>query len=278
MKRTPFLFFAFALSLVPTPLRAGQISSASPERNIDGIMDNSFLVEEAYNQEAGVVQHIGTAFYSRTGRNGPDDEAWDMTFTQEWPLVSQKHQVGFTAPYSFLESGGQSDNGAGDLLLNYRYQAYFDEKTLRAFAPRLSLILPTGSDDFSDETLGAQINLPFSTTVGDKWFFHFNGGTTFLPQAESAQDENLWHGNLGASAIFAATRDFHFLVEWIGQWEDDGSQHEFTTVISPGARLAINFPNESQLVVGLAAPIGLTEASPNFGVFLYCSFEHFFNR
>lgn len=58
-------------------------------RNVTGIMDNSFLVEEAYNQEAGVVQHIFNAFYAVDRAPGPDDSAWNLTFTQEWPIASR---------------------------------------------------------------------------------------------------------------------------------------------------------------------------------------------
>ena len=276
MKTSKQILF-LALLLFPVMPRAGEIETG-PERNVDGIMDNSFLVEEAYNQEAGVVQHIAGAFFTRTSRRGPDDEAWELGFTQEWPFLSQTHQVGFTTRFSFEESGGRSDSGAGDLLINYRYQAYFNERTLQAFAPRASLILPTGADGFSDETVGLQINLPFSTALGDKWFLHANAGTTFLPEAESADDADLWHGHLGGSAIYAPSKNVHLLLEWIGQWEDDGRKHEFVSVISPGVRVAFNFANESQLVLGIAAPIGVTEAAPDFGVFLYCSFEHFFHR
>ncbi len=45
-----------------------------------GIQDNSFLVEEAYNQNFGVVQHISsfTRFF--------DSKDWNYTFTQEWPV------------------------------------------------------------------------------------------------------------------------------------------------------------------------------------------------
>src|ERR1041384_3024217 len=104
---------------------AGQTAHAdSPARNVDGIMDNSFLVEEAYNQEPGVVQHIFTASYGVKQLAGPDDKAWNPTFTQEWPVFSQRHQFSYTVPYYFLESGGQSKDGLGDILLNYRYQAY----------------------------------------------------------------------------------------------------------------------------------------------------------
>ena len=49
------------------------------------IQDNSFLIEEAYNQEAGVVQHISA--FSRA-----EGGAWLYTFTQEWPLGGIDHQ------------------------------------------------------------------------------------------------------------------------------------------------------------------------------------------
>lgn len=255
------------------------------DRNVDGILDNSFLVEEAYNQEAGVVQHIFTARYGLDRQPGPDSENWEFAFTQEWPLFSQTHQLSYTVPYSFVRGGGQPDDGVGDVLLNYRYQAWFDEHTLRAFAPRFSLILPTGDErrGFGEDTLGYQANLPFSTALGDKAFVHLNAGTTFLPDAASAGGRDLWHFNLGASAIYAATRDLHFLVEWIGEWNETpqvGSslRHEFTSVISPGLRKAFNFDGGVQVVAGVATPIGLTGSAPDYGVFLYLSFEHSFIR
>ena len=64
------------------------------EKKEGPIQDNSFLVEEAYNQEAGVVQHISTfTRYQET-------KDWIYTFTQEWPVFSQKHQFSFTLPGS----------------------------------------------------------------------------------------------------------------------------------------------------------------------------------
>lgn len=272
MKTAPgAIFLAVALAVLPA-------AAQETERPVDGIMDNSFLVEEAYNQEAGVVQHIWTALYQVNRMRGPDEKTWEFGFTQEWPVGSQTHQFSYTTPYADMESDGESGNGPGDMLLNYRYQAYFSERTLTAFAPRLSLILPTGDEAFGDDTVGTQVNLPFSTAVGDNWFVHANAGTTWLPDARSANDRDLVHFNLGGSVIYAATKDLHFMVEWIGNWNDQGNGREFESVISPGARKAFNFANESQLVVGVATPIGLTNKSPDFGVFLYCSFEHFFQR
>jgi hypothetical protein len=51
-----------------------------------------------------------------------------------------------------------------------------------------------------------------------------------------------------------------------------------TAIISPGARYAFNLPNDAQLVIGAALPVGLTSDSPEWGMFFYCSFEHPFVR
>lgn len=253
---------------------------ASEERPIAGISDNSFFIEEAYNQEPGVVQSIFTVNYGVEPQPGPDDVGWNLAFTQEWPIFTQRHQFSYTVPYSFVRTDGQGDNGFGDVLLNYRYQAYYEEEHQRAFAPRASLVLPTGakSEGLSDDTVGAQFNLPFSSTWGDRWATHLNAGLTFLPDAFTANGHDALDYNLGASAIYAVSSRLHFLVEWIGLWDNvpdrgNGLTHEFVSTISPGARYAFNFRNGSQLVLGAAIPVGLTEAAPDVGVFLYLSFE-----
>src|SRR5262249_19639536 len=115
-----------------------------PERNVEGIMDNSFLIEEAYNQEPGVVQHILNVAYGLNRLHGSDEHDFGFTFTQEWPIFSQTHQFSYTIPYSLTKIGSNTDKGLGDVFLNYRYQVFLDERTLTGFAPRFSLVLPTG--------------------------------------------------------------------------------------------------------------------------------------
>src|SRR2546425_11985121 len=78
------------------------------------ISDNSFLIEEAYNQEPGVVQHISA--WQRNLRSA----AWSFTFTQEWPLCGQTHQLSYTLPVQRTTS--PSATGFSDAALNYRYQ------------------------------------------------------------------------------------------------------------------------------------------------------------
>jgi len=86
-----------------------------------------------------------------------------------------------------LRPAGNRATASGDVLLNYRFQAYYDEKTLTAFAPRFSLVLPTGDerDGFGNNTVGYQWLLPFSTAIGDRWFFTPMPGSRFCPTRAS---------------------------------------------------------------------------------------------
>jgi hypothetical protein len=255
-------------------LQSYLVSLAAAEPLAKGIQDNSFFVEEAYNQEPGVVQHILNVpiFFTDGARE------ITLSFTQEWPVFSQTHQFSYTIPHTF----GEQENGLEDIRLNYRLQALMESEWSPAFAPRFSLVTPTGDADknFGHDRLGYEVNLPFSKIVSNPWSVHFNAGSSVFPEVK---DHNLVNFNLGGSAIYAVSRDFNLMLESVAFWEEDVDStgkvdRTLTALLSPGARYAFNFPNDAQLVVGLAVPIGLTSDSPDYGLFFYCSFEHPFVR
>jgi Putative MetA-pathway of phenol degradation len=266
------LVMAQPASLVPTSIAAEPLAK--------GIQDNSFFVEEAYNQEPGVVQHILNVPINFI--NGSREIT--AVFTQEWPVFSQTHQFSYTLPYTFTED----DNGMEDMRLNYRLQALMEDQYTPAFAPRLSLVLPTGDQDkgFGTGVVGYEFNLPFSKIVSDRWTVHFNAGMTVFPNAHNSR--HLTNYNLGGSAIYAVSHDFNLMLETVAGWNEEIAEgvlspepsvdRSTTVLISPGARYAFNLPNDAQLVVGLGLPIGLTSDSPDWGLFFYCSFEHPFMR
>lgn len=256
-------------------LAIGAVSFATePSEPIaKAIQDNSFLVEEAYNQEAGVVQHI----FNIPLAFKDDEKEVSFVFTQEWPVFSQQHQFSYTIPYSVVENE-TSENGFEDIRLNYRFQALFENDRVPAFAPRFSFVLPTGDAEkgFGHETLGYEVNLPFSKIVSDRWTVHFNAGTTFFPDVNGRDLNNY---NLGGSAIYAVSENLNLMLESVANWEEDVDEvrnvdRTVTALISPGARYAFNLPNDAQLVVGVAVPIGITSDAPDYGIFFYCSFEH----
>lgn len=262
------------------PLAAAQsslVALSAGEPLAKGIQDNSFLVEEAYNQEAGVVQHIFNLPVAFTGH----EKEISPSFTQEWPVFSQLHQFSYTIPYTFVEDGG-SANGFADIRINYRFQAFMETERSPAFAPRFTLVTPAGDADkgFGHDRLGYEVNLPFSKIVGDRWSVHFNAGGSVFPDVRG---RDLLNYNLGASVIYAVSKDFNLMLESVAGWEEDIDparriDRSNSVLISPGARYAFNLPNDLQVVVGAAVPIGVTSDSPDWGLFFYLSFEHPFVR
>jgi hypothetical protein len=269
-RSTPYLSAILLVVICQSSL----VTLFSDDPPAKGIQDNSFFVEEAYNQEPGIVQHIINvpAFFTS------GDKEVSFIFTQEWPIFSQTHQFSYTIPYTFTES----ENGFRAIFLNYRLQALMEGERTPAFAPRFSLITPAGdaSKGFGHDQLGYEINLPFSKIVSERVTLNFNAGVFLFPDVN---DRDLWNYNLGGSAIYAVTRDFNLMLEAVAALEEDvdhakNLDRTVTALISPGARYAFNLPNDLQIVVGAAAPIGLTSDSPDWGLFFYLSFEHPFVR
>jgi len=211
------------------------------------ILDNSFLIEESFNQERGVVQNILTWTATRSGE-------WQATFTQEWPAPSMTHQFSYTIPFS----RGDGITRFNDALLNYRYQLRTEGPRAPAIAPRASLILPTGreAEGFGNGTAGVQVALPASKQFGDV-YVHGNAGWTWLPDVSNS-------GYLGASAIWQASPMFHLMLEAVG---GSGS-----VTVSPGFRRGWNF-GERQLVVGLAMPVTRSDGRSTTALLSYFSYE-----
>jgi hypothetical protein len=268
-RRLPLLL-GLALAL---PL-AAQEKAKEPE----GISDNSFLIEEAYNQEKGVVQHIFN--WQRFKQDGN----WMATFTQEWPMGGQTHQFSFTVPYLRNPATG---TGLGDLALNYRFQLIGGDDKEVSFSPRFSLLLPTGDDKKGRGTgaLGYQLNLPLSIPLGDHFVTHLNAGGTRTPKAKNDLGETADLGALngGASLIWKATPEFNVMLEWVHTATDvvvgPGLKvRETATYLNPGIRWAHNFDSGLQIVPGLAYTYGVGPSKGDNAIFLYISFEHPFGK
>lgn len=237
------------------------------------IQDNSFLIEEAYNQEAGVVQHINTfTLFDDSDESGVGDD-WVYTFTQEWPAPSLRHQLSATLPYLRLTGSPDGDRGLGDVALNYRYQLVGSGKDAVAFSPRLSLLLPTGDEDQGRGAgaLGYQVNLPLSVVLSPRAVTHVNVGATFTPGAKEpgGAEADLEVYNFGQSFIWLLKERVNLMLEMAMTSGDDES-----FFVNPGVRWAHDLPSGLQIVPGIAFPIGVGPSQGERAVFLYVSFEH----
>jgi hypothetical protein len=241
------------------------------------IQDNSFLIEEAYNQERGIVQHISTFELPDEGSD------WGFAFTQEWPAPSQRHQVSYTVPVTRLAG----ESGLGDLALHYRYQALGVGGGPVAFAPRVSLLLPTGDEakGLGSGGAGLEVNLPLSLELGDRWVGHWNLGGALVPDARAADGSRAETSSvrLGQGLVWLARPRLNLLLEvaWAREAAaiDGGrTEREESCFVSPGVRFAIDLPSGLQIVPGIAAPIGVGASDGERSIFFYLSFEHPFRR
>jgi hypothetical protein len=273
-----------AAALVVVPAAVAPLRAAEEE---PGIADNSFFIEEAYNQEKGVVQHIQSAQWAFDRQGGDETRGFSYAFTQEWPLGGVRHQASYTLGYADLWGDQPDASGITDALLNYRFQVWEESASHPAFAPRFSLVLPTGDEE---EGLGAgdagfQINLPMSKRVGDL-HFHLNAGLTAFPGAKrdlpgggESRSIDLLGTHLGFSAILLLHPRFNVLLELVNSVaesiDDAGErQEESLSLLSPGVRYAINGKSGAQWVLGAALPIGLSSDENDVGLLAYLSIEH----
>jgi hypothetical protein len=235
------------------------------------IEDNSFLLEEAFNQEAGVVQIVQTI---------QQDKSKDLYYSLsvEAPAPNQSHQLSFTLPYSRVNADSNDTEGLGDLALNYRYQALNSETVL--VAPRFSILLPTGDDEkgFGTGVVGLQTNWAITAKISDSWVLHSNVGATYLPGSKQglAEATDLFGQNAGLSLVWLYSENFNFLTEFVTSATEvsNGSEAvvENSATLNPGVRYAVNFDN-SQLVLGASLPTPVLYSKGPASYFGYVSYE-----
>lgn len=259
--RGSWLFLLGALFIAHAPKR---LSAQAP------LEDNSFLVEEAYNQPSRVVQHISTAELHH-GSAG-------FSFTQEWPFKGQRDQLSYTL---FAED----DDGfeMGDVALNYRRQVLGKEGADLWMAPRLSLILPVGdaSKLGGNGGTGVEAMLPVSWEVAKRLTLHGNLGAAWRPSAENGagQSAATLEPKAGVSAIFFITPLVNLLAEsvWVREQGVVGNDQTASTTVQSvtlGARVGFDLPGGVQVVPGVAWMPAVDDVPTRS--FVYLSIEHGF--
>jgi len=263
-----------------TPTTAGQ--DIRPAEAPPRIRDNLLVLEEAYNQEPGVVQHILVFGLD------PRSRGWSLSVTDEWPVPTDRNQVSLTLNLS--REAGIEGVALSEVLVNWRYQAVgLGGVGPVALAPRLSLVIPTGSlaRGSSRGVFGVQGNLPLSIEAGRWVVVHLNAGLTVTPGAPAGGDRRtLWEPSAGLALVGQPLPWFNLLVEglFVSQMEagDDGWRRVQRVTLAPGVRFAIDHRESGlQVVPALAASLDFllrrgfrADRDLAVGVIAYLSFEH----
>ena len=226
------------------------------------ILDNSFLVEEAFNQERSIFQNI----FGFTRQSGD----WQLTFTQEWPAPTVRHQLSYTLSAESVAS----HSGVGDVFLNYRFQAVEEGPGRPAFSPRLSAIIPSGRQAAGGGEGGLQVNLPFSKQRRD-FYFHWNTGFTWLPRGDRV---DLLSPTVAGSAIYRLRPMLNLMFESVLSFDAAETSPGVVTrtravTLSPGVRGGWNLGKDTQVILGAAVPITRADGATSTGIFGYFSYE-----
>lgn len=253
--------------------------------------DNSMLIDEAFNQEAGIIQHISNMVAS--------DKMLNYSYTQEIPLVSHKHQLSFTFSYAWLKKPVQairsagipvSTSGFGDILLSY-HPLIAGKHSWALVVPRITIIFPTGNvpSGFGNGGWGSQVNVAVTKRLSKKITAHTNTGYTYIIHADhysyegngtpaGRYEKNISSVNLGASLVWLAHKKMHLLTEYIFSCEkrigDNGQLiNGRLMTVNPGIRYAFDV-GKVQIVPGAGIPVNFNNGVfENAGTFLYLSVE-----
>ena len=264
---------AAAIILFSAASLDAQASTPAPEP----VRDNSFLVEEAFNQPAGVVQHVALV-------DAPSKGGLSFTLGEEWPIRGMRHQLSYSIPVQRAAIGGLT--GIGDIGIHYRYQLAGIAGGRRFLAPRLSVYLPSGDEALGMGAGGTTFEALAPLTLElRKVSFNGNLGGSITPRARDGAGNVAGTSSItaGVSLMWVATRTFNLLLEtlWSRETTVVGPAQVFPErelTVSPGFRWAQDFGGDVQLVRGAAlsitrGPEGITRAA----VF-YLSIEHPFSR
>jgi hypothetical protein len=265
--RTHVLAIVVVFAMSPASAFAQEKTPGLSQEKKFEIVDNSFFVEEAFNQDRGVFQNIFS-----WSRDGSGD--WNASFTQEWPAPDVTHQLSYTIPFV----GGMPAHFGG-VLLNYRVQAFGEGQRHPAFSPRFSVILPTGRDIDETDRPGVQFNLPFSKQFGD-FYVHLNAGATWLHGVSVGETSraNLTSPVYAGSVIWHTRPNLNLMLESVLTMQDtvideDSTSAQRIATIAPGIRGGWTI-GDRQVVLGGAVPITLAEGEPRSTAFLlYFSYE-----
>jgi hypothetical protein len=238
------------------------------------IEDNSFLLEEGFNQERGVYQFI------QKYQTFEESKGFEYSFENEIPIPDENHQ--FSYEFSHGRPTSEGHGAISDVTLSYRIQPLNKDGFL--MADRFGLILPTGKVDkgAGNGVWGFEFVKAVTVPVSEKWMNHWNFGFSVLPNAKSqghSERGTISSFSSGTSLIYLFSDNLNFMLEALlesGQGiEADGSKSSETSfTLNPGVRFAMDLDwKETQIVPGISFPTELMNGPTEHGILVYLSIE-----
>jgi hypothetical protein len=249
------------------------------------IEDNSFLVDEAFNQEKGVMQFIASFYWSDLSSS-----CVAYGFTHEIPVFTDHHQVSYTLQYNFSQPFGKTRySGPGDITIGYSYLVAGKDDLLMML-PQINFVIPTGdpSKGLGNGGFGCKLGLALTKRFSSAIVTHYNISCTMIynadeymktSQGESRKAEKTIKVKTFASSVvwYPASR-FNIMFETVLNYLNDihangPNLRSWQVTGNPGLRFAADLP-KALLVAGASFPFTFDDdLKDQDGIFIYLSLE-----
>lgn len=251
-----------------------------------------FLVTEGYNQEQGELQLSFTSRYMDRQRSKEGDEVktknqWEWVTSVEyglWDWLEFEVEVPFAHIHKQTTDDGEIANldetGISDIETGIRINLFEEERDKwwsHTLSAGFEVSWPSGRwrKDLGTDQFGWETNLVLSKTT-DKWAYHLLGGFGMTEDARE-QGESEKHDveefEVGGALVYGATDRLDIICELFSEFErekngtSESHETEFYIVPSIGYKLFDDFE------MGLGVPIGLTDASYDWGIVAKIQYE-----
>lgn len=230
---------------------------AMGEDEVEELLQELFLGESVYPQEAGEIQFSSGFFSTRVNRND-----FEIPLLFEYGLTDRL-QIGAEVPIGFLHSGDQEANGLGNAELEVYWNVLNNPRSRWAAGVGFALGLPAPSSEVGEEAL---IYEPFFVAYRefDSLAVNFSAGLEIEDPTEMAEETEI--GGELAVALIRRWEPFALLMESSVEIEAD----ETSTRLAPAVYWQ---PLHANWELGVSVPVGFHEGTTDVGVFILFTLE-----
>ena len=205
--------------------------------------------EETMPNNPGELSLRVTTDYEKRGSEG----FGLLPITQLFYGIADRVGAELSVPLAY-HSGENTDYGIGDVSVSLKYLVVKPAGNLPAVVVELESAFPTGSKS-RELGEGAFELTPFVALLKQFGAFTLQGNFGWSKQVSGEKQDRFVYN--WALALATCERKVHLLAEINGDWGRDQR-----TSFSPGIKY--NFTDE--IFVGVAAPIGLSQNTPDWGI------------
>ena len=244
------------------------IAKATPnDSKVEELVQEVFLGEIVYPQDQGELQFTTGYLLANKGNNflwgskGEDD--FQIPVLLEYGLTDRL-QFGTLIPVNFLRTGQAESEGVGNVELELYYNFYNDRRSGRAYGVGFALGLPPATSEIGENALSYE---PFFVAYQQFNQYALNFSASLEIEEPLGKDQER-DSDVGGDLSLAVIRKYDtvtLLAEIETQIESDNTLLR----LAPG----LYWQPRDNFELGVSLPIGLTNDTPDLGVFVLMTIE-----